>query len=51
MMLYLIRCCNGTSLAFTMAGALAMLRVAGPDARVYSIFGRFLRGREQPVVA
>lgn len=48
-MIYRIRCCNGTSLAFTMVGAMAMLRAAGPDAGIYTLFGRFLRGREQEV--
>jgi hypothetical protein len=43
---YLVRCIGGTfTIAFTFRGALRVLRQAGRDAAVYSLFGRWIAGR------
>lgn len=43
---YLIRCAEGTAtVAFSFAGALSVLRAAGADASVHTVFGRWVAGR------
>jgi hypothetical protein len=45
--MYLIHCTGGTStLALTFRGALRVLRQAGGDAAVYSLFGAWVAGRK-----
>lgn len=47
-MIYIVRCIKGTNeIVVTFRGALIELRSAGPDAAIYSIFGRWIAGRVQ----
>lgn len=47
-MFYIVRCINGTNeIVVTFRGALDSLRMAGPDAAVHSIFGKWIAGRVQ----
>lgn len=44
--MYHIRCDEGTwTFSFTRRGALEVLSTAGPNASVWTIFGRFVAGR------
>lgn len=43
---YLIRCTEGTyTVAFGFAGALSVLRAAGADVAIHTLFGRWVAGR------
>jgi hypothetical protein len=48
--MYLIHCTEGTrTLALTFGGALRVLRQAGGEAAVYSLFGAWVAGRKVSV--
>jgi len=51
-MIYIVRCASGTNQAVvTFRGALKELALAGPDAAVFSVTGRWIAGRAQGAAA
>ena len=51
-MLYFVRCIRGNfQIAIFFRGALAQLKLAGPDAAVYSMTGKWIAGRRFREVA